>query len=50
MRLQRHLKIENTLLTGSRIYLDRWEGVVAEAEEVEEGLAIEEEYGWMAIL
>jgi hypothetical protein len=25
------------------------EGVVAEAEEVEEGLAIGEEYGWMTI-
>ena len=35
---------------GGDEWIGRWEGVVAEAEEVEEGLAIEEEYGRMAIL
>jgi hypothetical protein len=35
---------------GGDEWIDRWEGVMAEAEEVEEGLAIEEEYRWMAIL
>jgi hypothetical protein len=30
-------------------WIGRWEGVVAGAEEVKEGLAIGEEYGWKTI-